>query len=278
MSKKNDTDKFIWDDIDEPKKPVKNNPGLIDEFEKGFSIPKPVATKPKIKKVHVDKKVKKNRFKSRLTKLLTLIVLLLLFFAPLFNVSVINLMETNFTSKEQFIQTSEIEEGQAISVYDLVRINLFYHTDSISSAHIGYDIKNKTLNVTLEEITPLAINASNELYYVYDDKIEKSSTLKYPAPILQGFNPEKEEALIKAMQDLEYDVIKEIASIQLIANEISDELVLMQMKDGNYVQIMISQIPLKMPYYNQMSQTIDAVKGGQDGIIHLDRGDYYEPI
>jgi cell division septal protein FtsQ len=268
--------KFIWDEIEEPKKSTKNNVRLVDEFEKGFTTSKP--TKPKIKKVHVDKKVKKNKFKARVTKLLTVLLFLLIVFAPIFLLNTLNLLETNFTSKEQFSETSQIIEGEAISMYDLLRVNLFYHTESISGAKVGYEFKTKTLTVNLTEITPLAINESNELYYVYDGDIEKSTTLNYQAPILQGFNPEKEEALIKAMQDLEYNVIKEIASIQLVPSEISDELVLMQMKDGNYVKIMISQIPLKMPYYNQMSQTIDAVKGGQDGIIHLDRGDYYEPI
>jgi len=276
MSKKNNN--FIWDDYEEPIPPSKKNVRLIDEFEKSYTSSKPSKPKARIKKVHVDKKVKKKKFKARLTKFLTIIVLLLLFFAPLFPVSTINLMETNFTSKEQFIESSQISEGQEISLYDLVRVNMLYHTDIVAGANVKYEFKTQTMNVELDEITPLAFNANGELYYVYGDEIKKSNTLNYPAPSLQGFNTEKEEALINEMKDLEYDVIKEIATIQLVPSEITDELILMQMKDGNYVRIMISQVSLKMPYYNQMSQTIDAVKGGQNGIIHLDRGDYYEPI
>jgi cell division septal protein FtsQ len=52
----------------------------------------------------------------------------------------------------------------------------------------------------------------------------------------------------------------------------------MEMKDGNFVQINISQISDKMPYYLQMQEIIEVKKDGKDGVIYLDIGDYYEPI
>ena len=85
---------------------------------------------------------------------------------------------------------------------------------------------------------------------------------------------EKEDEIIELIGSLKYEIIKEMV---LIHNTGENDLLFIEMKDGNYVKIYMSQFEQKMPYYLQIKQIIKSQSKKSKGILHLDRGDYYEP-
>ncbi|MGL5021129.1 MAG: hypothetical protein ACRC5R_03830 [Mycoplasmatales bacterium] len=285
MSKKNE--KFIWDDFEEneddnKKANLKKEKEMLYKKTYGFKeYDDFTEVNPEIKK-RVNKRHTKIKEKSpwRIKLLIILIVMIIisLFFVPIIDIEAIDTGETNFTTKEQLLAEIQIKEQSRTSVFQLLKVNFLFKNDLISGLHTNYVLSSKVLNIKLDEIKPILLNSNGRLYYEYNGNLETSDTMSFDVPKIQGFIPETELILVKSMQKLDYNIIKEIATIALQQSDISEELVLMEMKDGNYIKIMMSQIGLKLQYYNQMSQIINATKQGQDGIIHLDRGDFYEPI
>ncbi|MGL5020794.1 MAG: hypothetical protein ACRC5R_02040 [Mycoplasmatales bacterium] len=291
MNKKNE--KFIWDDFeeneDDNKKEnlKKEKESLYKKFygfkeSDDFTEVNPEIKKRIEKKKHTkieEKKIKKNTpWRIKLLIILIVMIIISLFFVPIINIESIDMGETNFTTKDQLLAEIQIKEQSRTSVFRLLKLNFLFKNDLISGLHTNYVLSSRVLNIKLNEIKPILLNSNGRLYYEYNGNLETSDTMSFDVPKIQGFIPETELILVKSMQKLDYNIIKEIATIALQKSDISEELVLMEMKDGNYIKIMMSQIGLKLQYYNQMSQIINATKQGQDGIIHLDRGDFYEPI
>lgn len=276
---------FIWDAVDDDQDVFGINEldEEVLEEERAFDE----ITKPKKKK---DNKVKKKKNKTPKVKRNTkwkkyaLIIVLLLtfisiFFLPLYKVDKVVMNQTYFVTQEQVEESIGVTGGGNYGFRDLHNENINGKIDDlVSDITTNYDQKTKTLYVDVEEIKPLASTPDGNFYYLNGEEVKTTKSFYYTVPKLIGFDEEMQEKLVNAISKLDYKIIKEIAAIEYVPDETIPDLVAMQMMDGNIVYITISEIPNKMPYYLQMSQIIDEKAVDKPGIIHLERGNYYEPI
>ncbi len=225
-----------------------------------------------------DEQKKKRINFFRVAIVLIILAIISSYFLPIFKVEKVKMNEASFITKNQLLKSLEVTEGNRYSLYKMSKLKKKIDTGSVTATSSKYNIKDQTLSVKLKEVKPLAENAKGELYYVQDGNIKKTTELSYYVPRVEGFDEKTEAKIIKELKGIDYNIIKEM-SVIASANEANDgDLVYIQMKDGNYVKITINQISEKMQYYMQIQKIIKEKKDGKPGIIHLDIGDYYEPL
>lgn len=237
--------------------------------------------KIKEKKVKEKKTKAKRQWKKKvalLVVLLLFLVIILYFIYPVYLVEDINVNQTTFITEEEIIKQSGLATGKNYSRLELYSAKSAISSPFIYSVSESYDQASSSVNLKVNEYKPLAIGADDTFYYSDGKKIMSSTTKSYPVPELIGFNETNQTLVLEQLQQLDYNVIKEITAIQYLESDSSDQLVVMQMADGNYVEININQIADKMDYYLQMETIIKSENGGKPGVIHLNLGDYYEPL
>lgn len=261
-------DGFIWDDSEEVKeeKSVEKPVEELINFEE-------------LKKKPKKKKKAKQKWKKRLVFIIFILILVLLLFMPILNVSEIKISQTYFVTQKEIENSIGITKGESYSFWQLKNDSISDDiSELVSDIKVSYDFKTATLYIDVEEIKPLAIDQDGTFYYSANGEILTTNQFYYSVPKLIGFNEEMTKQLVAALNTLDYKIIKEIVGIEYVEDEILPDLVMMQMMDGNIVYITISEIENKMPYYLQISQIIDQEASKKPGIIHLERGNYYEPI
>lgn len=221
---------------------------------------------------------RKKGITIRRVLIVLLVLMISMFFMPLFPVDEVSINETSFITKKELLTKINIKEGERYSLFTMSKLRHELASDTVSAKSSSYSFKRKTLSVKLNEIKPLCVNEDGLMYYSYKDEIDSAKDLDYDVPKVSGFNDKQEDRLVRQLSKLNYNIIKEISVIEYAEDKTRSDLVYMQMKDGNYVDININQIGEKMQYYLQMQKIIDEKKKGQDGVIHLSIGDYYEPL
>lgn len=276
---------FIWDAIEEEQDVFGINELDEELLEEEQISQDTTKKKSKVKKVKNKKPKKAPKVKrdSKWKKYALIIVLILtfisIFFLPLYKVDKVVMNQTYFVTQEQVEESIGVTSGGNYGFRDLHNENISGKIDDlVSDITTNYDQKTKTLYVEVEEIKPLASAPDGNFYYLNGGEIKTTKSFYYTVPKLIGFDKEMQQKLVEAISKLDYKIIKEIAAIEYVPDETIPDLVAMQMMDGNIVYITISEIPYKMPYYLQMSQIIDEKAVKKPGVIHLERGNYYEPI
>ncbi len=212
--------------------------------------------------------------------LLIAIIIVVIIGYQTMNVFTLTEFDTNeliFIEQSSLLKISGLEEGKSYSRNDLHKASKALKDSQIGEVNTSYDLKDGLFYVDIEEIKPLAMQ-DGTLYYSDGGEILSTKEESYVVPVLFDFDEDSTNDILKALNGLEYSIIKEIAAIKELQEFDGNSLVLLQMNDGNYVQIYINQITQKMQYYLQMHSIIDEKNGGKPGLIHLDIGDYYEPI
>lgn len=296
---------FIWDDVldDEPNTKQESSfetntsthtTNLADDSEFEFQTPKgnQQINDADVSKIEIDEiddeeeieyysDIPSNSHRIKRSRLLMIIILLLmicLYFVPVFKVETVAMNETSFVTKEQMLKSLEIEEGSRYSLYKMNTLKHNLDEESVTASSSKYSIVQSTLTVNVDEIKPLAKNAANDLYYEQNDEIYTSSEVNYYVPTIEGISVEQESSIVEELKQLDYNIIKEMSLITSANNQDRENLLYIQMKDGNYIEIGINQIALKMQYYMQIKEVIDEEANGEPGILHLNIGDYYEPL
>lgn len=275
--KKDET--YIWDTID-----------LDDDFDESSLIDEDYA--PLIDEdvyqtqEEVDESVaefKKNNF-SKFRKRVRLIVVLViaalvgLMFVPIINIKTISFNETNFVNPQTVLDTNLVHENQKLSFFELMKLEIDLKKNTGLSLNTKYDWKSKDFRITINEKIPL-IKYGEDTYYRDKDVIDKATDFPHQVGELVGFNQEQAMQTIEQLGYLNYNILKEISSIEYQGSNEQPNRVLFCMNDGNYIFINIEQISDKLPYYNQMINAVNAMMGPDSkGIFHLDYGDYYEAI
>ncbi len=263
---------FIWDDEEEENKKAE-----------------PITTKYVISEVeeeeieyYSDEPEEEIEQKSskvlRVILIIAIMMVVSLYFIPIFKVESVRSNETSFITKEKLLKSLDIKEGEHYSLYKMNKLKNNLDSESVSASRSHYEFKTKSLVVEVNEIKPLAQNNAGELYYEQEDAIKVTRDMSYYVPIVNGFNETEEKEIINELKKLDYNIIKEMTIIVSAEIEERPDLVYIQMKDGNYVEIGINQINDKMKYYMQMQKIIREKRGNETGILHLNIGDYYEPI
>lgn len=251
--------KYIWD--------------LESEREKKRLEKKKQRKNQKLKEAQ---KEKKKRIKKKIFKIIkinvliiTIVVLLIIPMIPIntieisgnknFQVEVIE-KDLGFTSKESILSYffKQIKSQKANVNYEEVSYK--------------YNLSEKKLSVDVKEAKPLSHDMNLNKYMSSSNKIIKIEE-NFATPLLNGFTKEEIENINLELSTLKFEIITQIKSIEYQSKE--DQILKMQMIDGNTVYIYIQQISQKMPYYQQMKRIIDQNQKG-DGNIYLYIGDYYE--
>lgn len=279
--RENDTldEEFIWDTIDLDE--ASDTPNLLDDTDELF--PENINDALVDDERDSERKFKKSRlktFRHRFKLIIAIIVLLLIgsIFIPIIPINTTSYNETNFVSSEQLKEDNPIKDNSKISLFDLVKVQMSMRNKTKLNLDVNYDWKNHNLSVVVNEEIPIA-RSGKTTYYRLKNKIHTSNDFPYQAPELIGFDQKQTDQIVEQLGYLNYNVIKEISNITLQASNEEPNLVVLTMRDGNYVFINIDQISNKMPYYNQMVSVVKTMKGPESrGIFHLDYGDYYEQI
>ncbi len=219
-----------------------------------------------------------SSMRLRIILLIAIILMISMYFIPIFKVEHVQTNETSFITKDKLMKTLEVQEGERYSLYKMNKLKNNLDSESVSASNSHYEFKDKTLVVEVNEIKPLAQDDKGQLYYEQKGKIKKTTEMSYYVPKITGFNEKASEEIINELKKLDYNIIKEMTIITSANDKERPELVYIQMKDGNYVEIGINQIYDKMQYYMQMEEIIQKKRGDENGILHLNIGDYYEPI
>ena len=226
------------------------------------------------------KKSNFKQFRGRVKFLVGAIVILLIvsLFIPFIPVNTVVYNETNFTDVDSVKSQNKIADNSRVSFFDLIKCEFELKQKTKQNLNVDYNWKDHNLNVTINEEIPVA-RFDKTTYYRIKDKIYTSNDFPREAPNLIGINKDQVNSIVEQLAYLDYNIIKEINDITLQASNEEPNLVVMTMKDGNYVFINIEQISTKMPYYNQAVSVVASMNGEQSrGIFHFDYGDYYEPF
>ncbi len=263
---------FIWDDEEEENKNAEpiTTKYVVSEVEEEeieyYSDEPEEEIQPKSSKL------------LRVILIIAILIAVSLYFIPIFKVENVRSNETSFITKEKLLKSLDVKEGERYSLYKMNKLKNNLDSESVSASRSHYEFKTKSLVVEVNEIKPLAQNNAGELYYEQEGKIKVTRDMSYYVPILNGFNENEEQEIIDELKKLDYNIIKEMTIIVSAEIEERPDLVYIQMKDGNYVEIGINQINDKMKYYMQIQKIIREKRKNKPGILHLNIGDYYEPI
>lgn len=220
----------------------------------------------------------KFRKRVRLFSIITIACLVGLVFVPLINIKTVSFNETNFVNPQTILDTNLVHENQKLSFFELMKVEYDLKKQTGLSLKTDYDWKNKDFKITINEKIPL-IKYGEYTYYRYQNKIDKAVDFPNQVGELVGFEQEQAMQTIEQLGYLNYNILKEISSIEFQGSNEQPNRILLCMNDGNYIFINIEQISDKLPYYNQMTNAVNAMMGPESkGIFHLDYGDYYEAI
>ncbi len=274
--------KFIWEEMDfeeEDEVQVTENDEHFT-YESFNHVNTPVENERQ-----VTSNEKSKNTSQRVSRILKPILVLLIFGLAIYgynNLDILTLtsVETNeliFVTKEDLMKTGGLEIDQNYSRKELRHVSKLISESQVGKVITDYDTKTGVYSIDVEESKPLAM-IDGTLYYSDNGEILSTTEKSFVVPVLFDFPSNLVDETLNELNSLEYSIIKEISAIELIKEYDENSLVLLQMNDGNYVEIYLNQIETKMPYYLQMQGILKQKNGNKSGLIHLDIGDYYEPI
>lgn len=275
--------KYIWEEEPEIDNSTESSFEIFNEEPEIDNKPRPKKIIKKPKKKKSKKKINKKppliplKIKLIIVLVITIIVSAIIFI-PYKMVATITISELSFVVPEDILSKLSFKEGERISSFELSKNQKLLKEMTIGEVTSSYDKNTDDFKINVIEAKPLALDEKGTFYYSDLEGLHETTAMSYQVPFISGFKDTQIDKLVSELNTLDYNVIKEISSIAPGINGVSDELVVMTMKDGNYVEIDTSLISDKMPYYLQMQTIINSVNGGKPGILHLDIGDYYEPI
>ena len=220
------------------------------------------------------KKEKKKKFNVKkfvifIVFLIFLIIgLLFLVRARVRNIIIVN---NNYYSDEEIIETAKIDDYPRFLLLNGSRIkNRLLKLDLVEDAKVskkwGFIVK---IDVTEKKI--LYFVRSKQEYMTSNYKTYKLDNV-IGKPTLINFVPENiEKSFVKEFSKLDNNIIDLISEIEYSKTNYDEKRFLFYMNDGNEVYITISRIEL-------MNKYIDIVKklSNKNGILYLDSGNYFE--
>lgn len=238
---------------------------------------------------HTLPKLKKQRQKNLLTRLITLILLfsfailiVVYFISPLSKVDMVSVSGTKEVADQEIIDVSQIKSGKNLW-------GIFFERKNISKMVLADLPQVKAMEISLsglndytikvEEYKTVAYLAEDNKYYniLENGKIVNESrkvSIGNP-PIFKNF--EENKALILMID--QYKAINEttqnsISEIEYTPDDIDDYLIKIYMNDGNEVIASIPSFAEKMVYYPDMVKKI----GDQKGTFNIEVGAYFSPF
>lgn len=205
------------------------------------------------------------------------ILLLAIIFLLLFETKITNIYITGNTilSDYEIMELANINEYPKTFMHSSNNIkNKLKQNKYIKEAVVTKkNLKEVYINIT--ENKPLFYDAKKELIVLSD---ETTTTDEFVVPTLNNNDltitdipNEVYTGLIKALDALDYDVLKHISEIKYTPNTVDNNRFFLNMIDGNYVYINIERFS-NLDKYLVLSTTI----GNKKGIFYLDYGNKFE--
>lgn len=216
-------------------------------------------------------------FKKILVVFLCVFIFVLLFLLPVIKINEINVNKTYFLTTDEIYKKIGFEPKQSISTIEFLMIKKRLKSKSSYDIQTSYSFDTSILNINIDEFKPIA-GIGDQIYYTDGESIYNDTNTNIDVPVLLNLTPTLQNEVMDELSKLNYDIIKQINAISSNSNQVNTSLLLIEMKDGNYVEINANQISQKLKYYNDISLIIRQKNGNKKGIIHLNIGDYYEPF
>lgn len=238
---------------------------------------------------HTLPKLKKQRQKNLLTRLITLILLfsfailvVVYFISPLSKVDMLSVSGTKEVADQEIIDVSQIKSGDNLwkVFFERKEIskNLLSELPQVKSMKISFDGLNDYI-IKIEEYQTVAYLAEENKYYniLENGKIVNESrkvSIGNP-PIFKSFEENKAlKAMIEQYKLLNENIQNSISEVEYTPSEIDDYLIKLYMNDGNEVVASIPSFAEKMIYYPDMVKKI----GDQKGTFNIEVGAYFSPF
>lgn len=126
------------------------------------------------------------------------------------------------------------------------------------------------VKITVTERKILYIKKDTNEKVTIDNKIKDDKIVC--APYLTNEIPkEKQSGFIKAMNEIDKDILCQMSEIRYDPNEIDQDRYYIYMNDGNSVYLTVNKFD-KINSYNTILENV----GKQNGTLYLDYGDYFE--
>lgn len=234
-------------------------------------------------------KLKKQRQKKLITRLITLILLfsfailvVVYFISPLSKVDMLSVSGTKEVADQEIIDVSQIKSGDNLwkVFFERKEIskNLLSELPQVKSMKISFDGLNDYI-IKIEEYQTVAYLAEENKYYniLENGKIVNESrkvSIGNP-PIFKSFEENKAlKAMIEQYKLLNENIQNSISEVEYTPSEIDDYLIKLYMNDGNEVVASIPSFAEKMIYYPDMVKKI----GDQKGTFNIEVGAYFSPF
>lgn len=238
---------------------------------------------------HTLPKLKKQRQKKLITRLITLILLfsfailiVVYFISPLSKVDIVSVSGAKEVADQEIIDESHIKSGNSLwkTFFDRKEISekVVSELPQVKSMDVVLDgLNDYTLEI--EEYETVAYLVEDNKYYniLENGKIVNESrkvSIGNP-PIFKQFEENKAlKEMIAQYQSLNENIQNSISEVEYTPSEVDDYLIKLYMNDGNEVIASIPSFAEKMIYYPDIVKKV----GDQKGTINIEVGAYFSPF
>lgn len=220
----------------------------------------------------MQKKKKKRRLRVGRLFLLLLIVGAIVFACIKFiDIPIRNIIISGneILTDEEIIKEAGLEDYPSyFEIFSISVKNKLKENPYIKDVKVSKGLLNVKITVTERKI--LYIKKDTNEKVTSDNKIKDDKIVC--APYLTNEIPkEKQSGFIKAMNEIDKDILCQMSEIRYDPNEIDQDRYYIYMNDGNSVYLTVNKFD-KINSYNTILENV----GKQNGTLYLDYGDYFE--
>lgn len=227
------------------------------------------------------KKERNRRLYRRLTFIIVVFTVLMLgaiyYVSPFSKLGSISIIGNNAVPTQEILERLNVKKGESLwnqfknrKTYEKQLERQFSRIKKVS-------IKLASINsfgVKIEEYQMVAMSSKNNLYYpVLENGEILTEELKTPQsdlPIIKDFEEQETiKELMKGYKELDTQIKQNISEIRYTPTKVNKELINLQMKDTNIVVINISELTVKMMYYQSIANKME-----RPGTIDMEVGIY----
>ena len=220
----------------------------------------------------MQKKKKKRRLRVGRLFLLLLIVGAIVFACIKFvDIPIRNIIISGneILTDNEIIKEAGLEDYPSyFEIFSISVKNKLKKNPYIKDAKVSKGLLNVKITVTERKI--LYIKKDTNEKVMIDNEIKDDKIVC--APYLTNEIPkEKQSGFIKAMNEIDKDILCQMSEIRYDPNEIDQDRYYIYMNDGNSVYLTVNKFD-KINSYNTILENV----GKQNGTLYLDYGDYFE--
>ncbi len=218
------------------------------------------------------KKQKKKKLRIRRVFFALLILLVISFVCVKFvDIPIRNITITgnNILTDQEIINQAGLQDYPSFfSTFSIIVKKNLEKNNYIENAKVKKGFL--SIKITIDEKKVLYIDKATNEKVTKDAKIKDDKVICAPY-LINEIPIDKKEDFIKAMEEIDQDILCLMSEIKYDPNEIDSDRYYVFMNDGNSVYLTVNKFE-KINKYNTILENI----GKQNGTLYLDYGDYFE--